>query len=129
MVKKDSIPKDVMDNLLMEYPISLKAINSFLSLYTNETTKAQYRSSIHNLLVNDVEDLDVTKLTFNDYKKIIPKVELDTQQRYKKSFFQYLYAMDYLKNPSGFDTEMFKVKLISRFTERNKGKSKVKSQE
>ena len=110
-----------MEALLSDYEITLKAINIFLSLYSNQDSKAQYKSAINDLLFYDTEKLDVTELTFEDYKKHIPESKRDfiSKHRYKNRFFEFLYAMDFLKQPSGFETVMHKSILLKEFNKNN----------
>lgn len=122
--KKELLYADDMVALLSDHKITIEAINKFLSLYS---AKAQYRSAIHDLLFNETETLDVRKLTIEHYKRHIPvnQKEFNTQQRYKHRFFQFLFAMDYLENPEGFDSHslMHKAKLVKEFTKDKKTKS------
>ncbi|SDJ79507.1 hypothetical protein [Paenibacillus naphthalenovorans] len=117
MVKRELLYADDMIALLSDHPVSIKAIDHFLSLYSS---KSQYRSAIHDLLFNETEKLDVTKLTYDDYKRHLPETqdEFNTQQSYKNRFFQFLYAMDYLEDVTGFNTDihMHKAKLIKEFS-------------
>ncbi len=77
-----------MEALLSDHPISIEAINLFLSFYS---AKANYKSAIHDLLFNQIEILDVTELTIEHYESHIPQDrELNSQQSYKKiDFFQF----------------------------------------
>lgn len=122
MAKRELIYANDMDVLLSDYKISIEAINQFLIPYS---AKAQYRSAIYDLL--GTETLDVRKLTIEHYKRHVPEnpKEFNTQQRYKHRFFQFLFAMDYLENSDGFDSDllMHKAKLVKEFTRDKKSKS------
>lgn len=124
LAKREQLYADDMDALLSDYKVTIEAINQFLSPYSG---KAQYRSAIYDLLFNETETLDVKKLTVEHYKRHLPEnpKEFNTQQRFKHRFFQFLFAMDYLEKPDGFDSDllMHKAKLVKEFTKEKKSKS------
>lgn len=122
MGKREIVKADEFEDWLDE--TSRNIVEDFLSGYKK---KDNYSSAIRILLYHDVIKDDVTDLTFDDYMKVIPqnKKKLNSQESYKKRFFQYLYALDHLKQPFGFDSIMHKQTLIKEFSEEKNEKPKI----
>ncbi|MBT2667323.1 DUF3883 domain-containing protein [Bacillus sp. ISL-4] len=125
MVKRENVKAEEFEDWLDEN--SHKIIDDFLSVYKE---KENHSSAIRVLLYHDIVKDDVTDLTFEDYIKVVPtdNKDLNPQQRYKSRFFQYLYALDYLKQPFGFDSVMHKQTLQREFNKEKKSKLKTNAE-
>ncbi|RQN11086.1 DUF3883 domain-containing protein [Clostridium butyricum] len=100
-------------------------INDFLTYYKG-SSNTQYKNAIYNMLFEAIGKSSVIDLTFGDYEKALKfyntnEKKESSQDRYRSSFFKYLYAFDIMKNPKGFENKWLKNDWINHF---NKIKSK-----
>lgn len=95
-----------------------KTIDDFISHY-DEKSKVQYKNSIVNML-NDLNKKDISQVTYKDYETIKQSFERKvkkTQDKYRITFFKYIYSYNKLDNDLGFnlDKEFDKDKEIKHF--------------
>lgn len=93
--------------------------NDFLTYY-KESSHVQYINSIYNMLFEVVGKNNVADLTFEDYEKVLKFYDTDerkecSQDRYRSTFFKYLYAFDIVKKPEGFENKWLKKDCINHF--------------
>jgi hypothetical protein len=126
--KKDMLINEEIEDILTKN--SVEIIKKFLATYSKSSTPT-IRSGINNLLYDELDKHDVADLTFQDYEAIFPEdeTEITTQMRYKRRFFQFLYAFDYMNNSEGFESKFIKEALIKDFTKEKKVKKKVEKKE
>lgn len=88
---------------------SVKVIEEFLSYYS-VGSRATLNSSIRILLKSDLNRREVEDIVIEDFLKLFPKgvEDNDSQERYKHSFFRFIYAFDILSNPKGFEKKFIK---------------------
>lgn len=121
LVKREDIKEEEFVDWLDEN--SRNVVESFLSSYKSQKN---HRSAIRILLYHVLVKDDVRDLTYVDFKKALPvekitnKEKLTSQESYRHRFFQYLYALDHLNNPSGFEEVMHKQQLINEFSKDKK---------
>ncbi|MBO8172465.1 MAG: DUF3883 domain-containing protein [Bacillaceae bacterium] len=114
---------EVMKDFLKEN--SIKAIEEFLSYY-KESSQANFENNVLRLLYEQLKLDDVSKITIGHYLKIFPyeSNKLTSQQHYKRSFFKFLYAFNYLENSTGFNDIFNKkencVKYFKQLKQKNK---------
>ncbi|MYL44392.1 hypothetical protein GLV94_01925 [Virgibacillus halodenitrificans] len=88
---------------------SKHVIEEFLTYYA-EGSRANMRSSVYRLLYEILSKEEVSDVTYQDYLKLFPNDDrnTNTQEKYRYSFFRFLYAYDYLKVPNGFEKKFIK---------------------
>lgn len=90
-----------------------------------ETNKKSARTIITALrrLIEDTKKCDIRELNHNDYTiHIKPFVNESTPAKLKQAFIKYLYAYEFIKDKSGFDSEYWNPKEIIEGFEKEKKK-------
>lgn len=88
-----------------------EVVNDFLTYY-KELSHTQYISAIYNMLYV-IEKNNIRDLTYKDYENVIIYYNTNerketTQDKYRHSFFKYLYAFDILNDTKGFEQKWLK---------------------
>ncbi|RPF54433.1 hypothetical protein [Aquisalibacillus elongatus] len=96
-------------------------VENFLKLYESKSSRRTYKSKINKLLFS--LEKEVTEITIDDYYAEINK---NGQNSHKESFFKFLYAFEYLRNPDGFNSLWIKENLIEEFSKENRKKQTKK---
>lgn len=100
-----------------------KILESFLIHYA-EISQPVYISAIS--LINElVNGKSFREYNFEDYEKVVNTfIERDNaQDKYRKSFFKYLFTFDYLNNPDGFHEIWIKENELRRFNNKKNNTS------
>ncbi|HDK7157783.1 TPA: DUF3883 domain-containing protein [Clostridium botulinum] len=94
-------------------------INNFLTYYKG-SSNTQYANAIYNMLYEAIGKSNITDLTLKDYEKVLKFYNTDerrerSQDKYRSTFFKYLYAFDIMKEPKGFESKWLKKDWINHF--------------
>ena len=104
---------------------SKQIIEEFLTYY-RKSSQANMRTNVYRLLYDELSEEEVSNLTFEDYLKVFPDGDktLSSQERYKHSFFRFIYAFNYLLEPKGFEKRFIQEIERRSFTKPTKSNDK-----
>lgn len=122
--KKGNLKPEEIEQILTKN--SVEVTRKFLLENYAKSSFPSMRSAIYILLYGEIEKHEIADLTFEDYQSIFSEDNTTSQMLYKKRFFEFLYAFDYLKNPNGFESVWIKEKSIKSFKKEKKSRGEVK---
>lgn len=117
VAKRESVYSNDIDILLPDN--SKEAIEHFLSHYAL-SSQANMTSAVNRLLYLEIGKEDISKLNYEDYLSIFPDENkvLNAQEKYKQTFFKFLYSYDYLDLSEGFEQKWIKESEKQQFIKR-----------